>query len=398
MKSDSYGPAYPPPTGGRDEFLTVLAHELRNHVAPIRNAVHLLRMRGGSDPNFQSMLEMIERQVAAIVREIDVIVEAERASRGDLRIESEEIDVGAAVMQAVERARPEALRRRQTLRAAQIQAIPAYGDPARLAQVLDTVLDNAMRYTGDGGDILVAVEPTADRVAIRVRDTGSGITADFLPRAFDYFSARGQSAHGVGVGLAVARKLMEMQGGSIRASSAGPATGSEFVIELPVARPEARVRDGANADPAIAQHDAKDKVASRGESTAGEPGNRGRRVLVADDSAAVCESLSSLLQDLGHDVQSARDGEQALELAQRWQPDFVLLDIHMPKQNGFVVAKALRARFSSEQMKLVMMSGNNLDDATLAGAKAAGFDTCIDKVFAFSELEKLLVAATPQTG
>jgi len=109
---------------------------------------------------------------------------------------------------------------------------------------------------------------------------------------------------------------------------------------------------------------------------------------------AVCDSLSSLLQDLGHHVQSVRDGEQALELAQRWQPDFVLLDIHMPKRNGFMVARALRARFSSEQMKLVMMSGDNLDDTILAGAKAAGFDTCIDKVFAFSELEKLLVSAT----
>jgi CheY-like chemotaxis protein len=400
MKIDSYaGPAHPSPMEGRNEFLTVLAHELRNHVGPIGNAVHLLRMRGGSDPNFQPMLEMIERQVAAIVREIDVIVEAERASRGDLRIESDKIDVGAVVTQAVERARPEALRRRQTLRAAQTQApIPAYGDPARLAQVLHTVLDNAMRYTGDGGDILVAVEPTAERVAIRVRDTGIGIAADFLPRAFDYFSAPGQSGHGVGVGLAVARKLMEMQGGSIRASSAGPGAGSEFVIELPIARPEARVREGGNANPAIAGHDARDNAPFRGESTTGGSGHRARRVLVADDSAAVCESLSNLLQDLGHDVQSARDGEEALELAQRWQPDFVLLDIHMPKQNGFVVAKALRARFSSEKMKLVMMSGNNLDDATLAGAKAAGFDTCIDKVFAFSELEKLLASATPQTG
>ena len=119
---------------------------------------------------------------------------------------------------------------------------------------------------------------------------------------------------------------------------------------------------------------------------------------MADDSAAVCDSLSNLLQDLGHDVQSVHDGEQALELAQRWQPDFVLLDIHMPKQNGFMVARALRARFSSEQMKLVMMSGDNIDDAILAGAKAAGFDTCIDKVFAFSELEKLLVSATRGTG
>jgi len=395
MKSDLYpGPAHHSPTAGRNEFLSVLAHELRNHVAPIRNAVHLLRMRGGSDPNVQPMLEMIERQVAAIVHELEVIVEAERASRGDVRVESVKVDVGALVSQAVERARPEAVRRRQTLRVAQMQAeVPAYGDPSRLAQVLDTVLDNAMRYTQNGGDILVEVEPAADGVAIRVRDSGSGIAADFLPRVFDYFSARGRSEHGVGVGLAVARKLMEMQGGRIHARSAGSGAGSEFVIGVPVAQPEARVRDAANADAAATRHDAKDSARPRVESSA-TGGNRIRRVLVADDSAAVCDSLSSLLQDLGHHVQSVRDGEQALELAQRWQPDFVLLDIHMPKRNGFMVARALRARFSSEQMKLVMMSGDNLDDTILAGAKAAGFDTCIDKVFAFSELEKLLVSAT----
>jgi len=397
MKSDLYSG---PPTERRNEFLSVLAHELRNHVAPIRNAVHLLRLRGGSDPNIGPMLEMIERQVAAIVHELEVIVEAERASRGDLLIESAKVDVSALVSQAVERARPEAMRRRQTLRVEQMQAeVPAYGDPSRLAQVLDTVLDNAMRYTPNGGDILVEVEPAADGVAIRVRDSGSGIAADFLPRVFDYFSGRDRLEHGVGVGLAVARKLMQMQGGSIDARSAGLGAGSEFVIGVPVASPEARVRGTPNADSASTRHDGEDNARPCvGSSATGGSGNRTRRVLVADDSAAVCDSLSNLLQDLGHDVQSVHDGEQALELAQRWQPDFVLLDIHMPKQNGFMVARALRARFSSEQMKLVMMSGDNLDDAILAGAKAAGFDTCIDKVFAFSELEKLLVSATRGTG
>ena len=397
MKSDLYSG---PPTERRNEFLSVLAHELRNHVAPIRNAVHLLRLRGGSDPNIGPMLEMIERQVAAIVHELEVIVEAERASRGDLLIVSAKVDVSALVSRAVERARPEAMRRRQTLRVEQMQAeVPAYGDPSRLAQVLDTVLDNAMRYTPNGGDILVEVEPAADGVAIRVRDSGSGIAADFLPRVFDYFSGRDRLEHGVGVGLAVARQLMQMQGGSIDARSAGPGAGSEFVIGVPVASPEARVRGTPNADSASTRHDREDNARPRvGSSATGGSGNRTRRVLLADDSAAVCDSLSNLLQDLGHDVQSVHDGEQALELAQRWQPDFVLLDIHMPKQNGFMVARALRARFSSEQMKLVMMSGDNLDDAILAGAKAAGFDTCIDKVFAFSELEKLLVSATRGTG
>ncbi|TMH05087.1 MAG: HAMP domain-containing histidine kinase [Betaproteobacteria bacterium] len=253
MKSDLYSG---PPTERRNEFLSVLAHELRNHVAPIRNAVHLLRLRDGSDPNIGPMLEMIERQVAAIVHELEVIVEAERASRGDLLIVSAKVDVSALVSRAVERARPEAMRRRQTLRVEQMQAeVPAYGDPSRLAQVLDTVLDNAMRYTPNGGDILVEVEPAADGVAIRVRDSGSGIAADFLPRVFDYFSGRDRLEHGVGVGLAVARKLMQMQGGSIDARSAGLGAGSEFVIGVPVASPEARVRGTPNADSASTRHD-----------------------------------------------------------------------------------------------------------------------------------------------
>jgi CheY-like chemotaxis protein len=396
MKSDSRaGPGHPSPSKGRNDFLSVLAHEVRNRVAPIRNAVHLLRMRSRSDPDVQPLLEMIERQVAAIVNDLDVIVESERSSRGDLRIEPDKIDVANAISEAVERARPRAQRRGQNLQATQMAlGVSAYGDPRRLAQVLDTVLDNAMRYSERGGEIRLVVEATAEEIAIRVRDTGRGITPDFLPAVFDYFSGRSQPGHGVGVGLAVARRLMELQGGSIRARSSGAGAGSEFTIVLPVRSADhvpGRINEGgASAE----RHDAKDEPVPPGidSSTSRVRSSRGRRVLVADDSAAVCNSLSALLQELGHEVRSARDGEEALELAQSWQPDYVLLDIHMPKQNGFMVAKALRSRFSSERMKLVMMSGINLDDAMLAGAKAAGFDNCIDKVFAFSELEKLLAS------
>jgi CheY-like chemotaxis protein len=393
-------PSHPPTTEGRNEFLSVLAHELRNHVAPIRNAVHLLRVRSGSDPDVQPMLEMLERQVAAIVRDLELMLEAERSSRGDLRVEAEKIDIAGVVAEAVERAGPEAARRGQTLELAQMPAsVPAYGDPRRLAQVLDTVIGNAMRYSERGAEIRLSVEATADEVAVAVRDTGRGIAADFLPRVFDYFSGRSQQGHGAGVGLAVARQLMEMQAGGIHARSEGSGAGSEFTIVLP-ARDAVRARQRMSEGTARTRPDPggvampPDAESSRHAARA----NHSRRVLVADDSSAVCDSLSSLLQELGHDVQRAGDGEEALELAQRWQPDFVLLDIHMPKQNGFMVARALRSRFSSERMKLVMMSGNNLDDAMLAGAKAAGFDACIDKVFAFSELEKLFVPAQRDDG
>lgn len=402
MKSDSRAaPGHPSPSQGRNDFLNVLAHEVRNRVAPIRNAVHLLRMRSGSDPDVRPLLEMIERQVAGIVSDLEAIVESERSSRGDLRVEPEKIDVANAIAEAVERAHPEAQRRGQTLEAAQIASpVSAYGDPRRLAQVLDTVLDNAMRYSERGGEIRLAVEATAEEVVIRVRDAGRGITPDFLPSVFDYFSGRSQPGHGVGVGLAVARKLMELQEGSIRAWSAGAGAGSEFTVALPVQNadyvPGRTNEGGASAE----RLDGEDELAPTGtdSSTSRVRDSHSRRVLVADDSAAVCNSLSALLQELGHEVRSARDGEEALELAQRWQPDYVLLDIHMPKQNGFMVARALRSRFPSEQMKLVMMSGDNLDEEMLAGAKAAGFDNCIDKVFAFSELEKLLASDAHGAG
>ena len=385
-----------------DEFLRVLAHELRNHVAPIRNAAHLIRLRAGSDPELSPMLDMIERQVSGIVRALEVIVDAERAGRGDIALASEEIDLALAVAAAVDRAKPMIESRSQRLHASLPQEpVWVRADSARIAQVLDALLDNAARYTDADGEIWLDTFPSAEKIEVRVRDSGGGIAAEFLPRVFDYFAGRSRPVHGIGVGLAVARKLVERQGGRMRAASAGEGKGSEFVIELPVVT---RRRDADARQPA---HATRKPDAPAGEASQESPSpwrsdplpltsrpNRpsGRRILIADDSAAVRDSLAGLLQDKGHEVRGAGDGEEALDVAASWQPDFVLLDIRMPKLNGFKVARELRARFPATRMHLVMMSGNTLDEATLAGAKAAGFDTCIDKVFAFSELEKLLNA------
>ena len=385
-----------------DEFLRVLVHELRNHVAPIRNAAHLIRLRAGSDPELSLMVDMIERQVSGIVRALEVIVDAERASHGDVALASEEIDLALAVASAADRAKPMFDARSQRLHASLPQEpIWVRADRARIAQVLDTLLDNAAQYTDANGEIWLDTLPSASRVEVRVRDSGSGIAADFLPHVFDYFAGRSRCVHGIGVGLAVARALVERQGGRLHAASAGERKGSEFVIELPVVT---RGGDTAAQEPAQATRrldapsgEASQEIPSKRRSgpsplESRTKGRSGRRILIADDSAAVRDSLASLLRDMGHEVRGARDGDEALELAASWQPDFVLLDIHMPKLNGFKVARELRGRVPSTRMHLVMMSGNTLDEATLAGAKAAGFDTCIDKVFAFSELEKLLNA------
>lgn len=233
------------------EFLRVLAHELRNYVAPIKNAVHVLRLRGGSDPELALMLDTIERQASGIVNAVERIIDAECASRGDIAL-----------------------------------------TPARVEK-------------------------------------------------------RGEAAHhAASSDVASAQRSETIEGGRLPA-------------------------DGVRQAPL--------------------------RILIADDSAAVRDSLARLLEDMGHQVRGAQDGAEAVKLAQRWMPDFVLLDVHMPRLNGVMAARALRAQFPSTLMRLVMMSGITLDEETQAGAKAAGFDSCIDKVFALEGLEKLFQSVGEST-
>jgi CheY-like chemotaxis protein len=381
------------------DFLHVLAHELRNHVAPIKNAVQLMR-RGSSGPDLVPMLDMIERQAFGIVRALEVIIDAERTSRGDIALMPRRVDIASAIKAAIERMQSQIESRGQRLHLS-IPSVPiwVHADPTRIGQVLDTLLDNATRYNDQGGDIWIEITPAAGEVELRVRDSGRGMNAAFLPHAFDYFAGRGQSEHGVGVGLAVAHSIVELHGGRIDASSGGEGNGSLFVVHLPAANGDENVVEA----PVKKEQGEVAGRAAAGDATPVPPsemtdGTRlaaggilrmPLRILIADDSAAVRDSLASLLKDMGHQVRAAHDGADAVELAQRWRPDFVLLDIHMPKLNGLMAARALRAQFSSKLMRLVLMSGITLDEETLEGAKAAGFDSCIDKVSALAGLEKL---------
>lgn len=382
------------------DFLRVLAHELRNHVAPIKNAVQIMRLRGGSGSDLAPMLDIIERQASGIVHALEVIIDAERSSRGDIALTPSRVDIASAIHAAIGRRQAQIDSRGQRLHLS-IPSAPVWvhADPARIGQVLDTLLDNATRYNEQGGDIWIEITTAREEAELRIRDSGRGMSAAFLPHAFDYFAGRSQSEHGVGVGLAVAHRIVELHGGRIDASSAGEGKGSVLVVHLPVARSDENVAEApvqeerGESERHAAAGDAAPGPAretTEGARLAGGGVQQILRILIADDSAAVRESLAAILEDMGHQVRGAQDGAEAVELAQRWLPDFVLLDIHMPKLNGFTAARALRAQFPSTVMRLVMMSGTTLDEETLAGAKAVGFDSCIDKVSAVAELQKLL--------
>jgi PAS domain S-box-containing protein len=535
------------------EFLAMLAHELRNPLAPIRNALDLMRIKSAGDSTQQWSRDVIDRQLTQLTRLVDDLLDVGRITSGKIALHKEPVEINAAVLRAVESVQPLADARGHTLdvRLAR-DPLLVDGDLARLSQVVLNLLNNAIKYTPDGGRIEVEAAREADLALVRVKDTGIGMSADLISRVFDLFvqgeRALDRAEGGLGIGLTLVKRLVALHSGDILALSEGRGRGSEFVIRLPALaqktakgrahhaappleprepkrvlvvddnrdsadtitalllawgheartlydaesvisvvaefQPDVvvldiglpkingydlarqmrqsgnprhivlvactgygqdddrrRVREAgfdhhllkplepealakiidavpAHAASACGAHSDKngaeaamneqqgetsrravpagDAATAPSETTGGAQrsgngaGKMPLRVLIADDSAAVRDSLARLLEDMGHQVRGAQDGAEAVELAQRWRPDFVLLDIHMPKLNGIMAARALRAQFPSNLMQLVMMSGITLDEETRAGAKAAGFDNCIDKVFALEGLETLL--------
>jgi PAS domain S-box-containing protein len=535
------------------EFLAMLAHELRNPLAPIRNALDLMRIKSAGDSTQEWSRNVIDRQLTQLTRLVDDLLDVGRITSGKIALHKEPVEIDAAVLRAVESVQPLADARGHTLdvRLAR-DPLLVDGDLARLSQVVLNLLNNAIKYTPDGGRIEVEVAREVDLALVRVKDTGIGMSADLISRVFDLFvqgeRALDRAEGGLGIGLTLVKRLVALHGGDVLALSEGRGRGSEFVVRLPAlaqktaigrARHAARPREPRECKRVLVVDDNRDSAdtitalllawgheartlydaqsvisvvaefepdvvvldiglpkingydlarqlrqsgssrhvvlvaftgygqddhrrrvreagfdhhllkplesealakiidavpahvasasAARGDGDAAEAAanekqgetahrvaagdaamappsetsNGARRggdgaqqmplrILIADDSAAVRDSLARLLEDMGHQVRGAQDGAEAVDLAQRWRPDFVLLDIHMPKLNGVMAARTLRAQFPSNLMQLVMMSGITLDEETRAGAKAAGFDNCIDKVFALEGLEKLL--------
>ena len=368
----------------KDEFLAILAHELRNPLAPIRNAVQLMRVKPLPDPELSWCRDAIERQIELLVRLVDDLLDISRITQGKIKLQKQRVDVAEIVSIAIETIRGSIEGRKQEL-LVELPGGPCSvdGDLPRLAQVVGNLLNNASKFTDEGGRIRLRVEAERDAgggsVAIRVTDTGIGIPPDVLPKLFQLFaqvdSRLNRSQGGLGVGLALVRSIVELHGGSVEASSAGPGQGSEFVVRVPLC--------------SAASEPARRKPSAEGLSRVK------RRVLVVDDNVDSARSMALLFQSLGHDAATANDGLEALELARSLQPEVVVLDLGMPGLDGYEVAKRLRREPWGEGLLLVALTGWGQQDAR-DRSKSSGFDAHLVKPV---EIETLLeIVNRPRPG
>lgn len=360
----------------KDEFIAMLSHELRNPLAPITNAVQLLRLQQSENPIQQQARGIIERQVGQLTRLIDDLMEVSRLTSGRINLHEELLSLSTIVEHATETVRPLINQQRHLL---DLSLPPApiwlFADAARLEQVLVNLLTNAAKYTDKGGVILLSIAQEDDEAVIRVRDTGVGISAELLPRVFDLFTqaeqALDRSQGGLGIGLCLVQRLVEMHGGTVVVHST-LGQGSEFIVRLPVVKNSALSSIAANA-PTLT-HEAS------------------LRVLVVDDSVDTAATLSALLELTGHTVRIAHDGVAALAAAADFQPDVVLLDIGLPGINGFEVAKQLRA--THENMALVAMTGYG-EASARQRSREAGFNHHLVKPASFEQVQAILASVTP---
>ncbi|MGL4551117.1 MAG: hybrid sensor histidine kinase/response regulator, partial [Gemmataceae bacterium] len=362
----------------KDEFLAMLSHELRNPLAPISNALQLLRLQEREDPLQRQARAIIERQVGQLKRLIDDLMEVSRITTGRVQLRLERITVGGLVERAVETARPLIGQRRHEL----VVAVPPepiwlYADASRLEQVVVNLLTNAAKYTPDGGRIGLTVSREGDEAVLRVRDTGIGIDPELLPRIFDLFTqaerSLARSEGGLGIGLALVQQLVELHRGHVEAhSSLG--RGSEFVVRLPV-----------TLDPAPPA-----AVAPAGAKSAGS-----LRILVVDDNVDAALSLADVLRACRHHARTAHDGLTAVQTAIDYRPDVVLLDIGLPELDGLEVARRIRQQPALAGVVLVAVTGYGLaSDRELS--RVAGFDHHLIKPTEFEAVQAILATVTPR--
>ncbi|HVR75073.1 MAG TPA: chemotaxis protein CheB [Planctomycetota bacterium] len=367
----------------KDEFLAMLGHELRSPLAAIVHAIKLMRPLGRTDPEIEQPRAVLERQASHLTRLVDDLLDVARISSGKIHLQKEPTELGAVLLGAVETTKPvmEACNHRLEV---SLPEAPVYldGDAARLIQVFGNLLSNAAKYTEPGGHITLSSsrEKDGDEVRVCVRDNGTGIPVEMLSRVFGFFtqcdSSLVNARGGLGVGLAVARSLVVLHGGTIEARSAGPGLGSEFVVTLPVL-PEGKGRAArGKKDPIPASRAKRDGV---------------RRVLVVDDHVDSAETLSTLLRLSGQDVRSAHEGLAALEIARGFEPDVVILDIGLPGLSGHEVARRLRDDAGPRPLCIVALTGFGQDDCR-ARALEAGFDHYMIKPVNLDALLDLLEA------
>jgi PAS domain S-box-containing protein len=359
----------------KDEFLATLAHELRNPLAPITNAIQIMRLT--SEPAaHETARNIVERQLGQMVHLVDDLLDVSRISMGKVELRREPTDLMGALQTALETSRPliDGGRHRLTVRLSAPGAVRVHGDPTRLSQILSNLLNNAAKYTPEGGQIEVALEVAGREAVVSVQDSGIGIAEEMLPRVFDMFAqvdrTLERSQGGLGIGLALVRKLVELHGGSVEAHSAGEGRGSRFVVRLPLLSADAKAAGSAQA---------RVEAADDGACT----------ILVVDDNSDSASSMSKLMELLGYRTLVAHDGLAAVEIARSHRPDVTLMDIGLPLLNGRDAARRIRDMDGASDMLLVAISGWG-QQRDLAESCLAGFDHHFVKPVDVARLAELI--------
>ena len=360
----------------KNNFLAMLAHELRNPLAPISNALHKVQLLPHDESAVRSATAVMERQVRQITRLVDDLLDVSRISHGKIDLRRERVTLAQIIQMAVETSRP-ALDAAQHRLGIVLPPEPVLldADPVRLAQSFGNLLNNACKYSDPEGSIQITASLDGDEVRVSFRDTGIGIAADRLHHIFELFTQVDQSQErshgGLGIGLTLVQQLIGLHGGSVRASSDGPGQGSEFVIRLPVVAAGSVLPEAAAPAPEA------------------EPARASLRILVVDDNVDSATSLAMLLDLSGDQTAMAHDGLEALRIFDSFQPDAVLLDLGLPKLNGFEVAQKIRSLPGGEQVTLVALTGWGQDD-DLRRTRDAGFDEHMTKPVDFTALSAYL--------
>ncbi len=346
----------------KDDFLAILGHELRNPLAPIRSAVEILKRKGPSDPTLERMRDMIDRQAQHMTRLVDDLLDVSRITRGKINLRLEPTDLGVIAKRAVEVNVP-AIEARglEVALLAPGEPVLVNGDGVRLGQAIGNLLNNAVKYSAEGGRIEIVVKAGGDSAVVTVRDNGIGIAPEYLEHVFDLFGQvrhpRPHGQDGLGIGLALVRSLVELHGGRVEARSDGPDRGSEFTVRLPLHSPAPA--EAAAPAPAAAFL-------------------TGHRILVVDDHADCLDGLATMLQVDGNEVRTATNGAEALAVPASFRPGIVLLDIRMPVMDGYAVAQELRRQAYGRNAVLVALTGWGQEEHRRL-SEFSGFDAHLTK-------------------
>ncbi|HTF87509.1 MAG TPA: response regulator [Planctomycetota bacterium] len=363
----------------KDEFIAMLAHELRNPLAPIVNGLEMMRLKNLNDPQLVWCRDVITRQVAHLSRLVEDLLDVSRITQGKIKLQTAEVELTKVIERAIETVRPLIDSHHHALTVHMPEdPVVIHGDAMRLAQILSNLLSNAAKYTQDSGKIQLHVSCTDSDVQIRVKDSGVGIPAEMMPKMFELFvqfeRTLDRSQGGLGIGLALVKRLVELHGGDVSVHSEGSGRGSEFVVHLPL----------------IPARSVSVPKPSEEDSPMNSP-VPGRKILVVDDNVDAADALTMLLRHTGHRVQTAHSGLEAVSQAQRFQPQVIFLDLGMPGMNGYEAAQLIRKLPRGGEIMLVALTGWSQSDAREA-TRRAGFDLHLVKPVDHLALQKLLDA------